>query len=172
MKYLLFSIATLLCTGVSSSKPTTSAPLADVEAIKDILNTACVDMVNGKIDGTTWYFQPDIIVYDIVPPLISNAETVKEGNRHWHSVIEGPFSCKYEDIQVRMLGAKHAFTGSIIYVHAKLKAGGTFALRMRSTDIWQKTKNGWRAIHEHTSVPFDPATEKGLFTLPLVPPKG
>ena len=171
MKYTGFMIATLVCTSVCFSAAVKAAPASDSQAIRGILDQACVDMVNGRIDGTTWYFQPDIIVYDLVPPLISNAETVKKGNRKWHAMIDGPFSCKYEDIEVRMLGAKHAFSGSIIYIHAKLKAGGTLAIRMRSTDIWEKTKDGWRAIHEHTSVPMDPVTGKGLFTLPLSTPK-
>ena len=171
MKSAAVMMSTLACAGIFLSTSAMAAPATDAQAIKGILDQACVDMVNKKIDGTTWYFQPDIIVYDLVPPLISNAETVKEGNRRLHSMIDGPFSCKYEDIQIRMLGPKHAFSGSIIYIHAKLKAGGTLAIRMRSTDIWEKTKDGWRAIHEHTSVPMDPVTGKGLFTLPLSTPK-
>jgi hypothetical protein len=63
-------------------------------------------MLNEKVGGTTWYLQFPIIVYDLVPPLISNAEAVKEDNRQWHAMIDGLFGCKYEDIEVRMLGAK------------------------------------------------------------------
>jgi ketosteroid isomerase-like protein len=172
MKYGYVKIAALIGATVAPCNAAIAAPTNDVDAIKTILNTACVDMEKGKIDGTTWYFQPDIIVYDLVPPLISDADTVKEGNRHWHSIIDGPPKCTYEDIQVRMLGSKFAFSGSIIYLNAKLKEGGTLAIRMRSTDIWQKTKGGWRAIHEHTSVPFDPKTAKALFELPLNAPTG
>ena len=124
-------------------------------------------MVNQNIDGTTWYFEPDIIIYDLVPPLISDAKTVQEGNKVLHAIIDGPFNCTYEDIKVRMLGLDYALSGSIIHASAKLKTGANFDMRMRSTDIWERTTNGWRAIHEHTSVPVDPVTGKAFFTLPL-----
>ena len=166
MKKLLALFSALLtCT-------TFAAPAKhnDAKVITSILNNACVDMTNKKIDGTTWYFQPDILVYDLVPPLISDAKTVQEGNKLLHSIIDGPFNCKYEDIKVRMLGRNYALSGSIIHASAKLKTGESFDMRMRSTDIWERTKNGWRAIHEHTSVPVDPVSGKAFFALPLNKP--
>ena len=139
----------------------------DAKVIASILNNVCADMVNQNIEGTTWYFEPDIIIYDLLPPLISDAKTVQEGNKVLHAIIDGPFHCTYEDIKVRMLGLDYALSGSIIHASAMLKTGASFDMRMRSTDIWERTKNGWRAIHEHTSVPVDPVTGKAFFTLPL-----
>jgi ketosteroid isomerase-like protein len=39
--------------------------------------------------------------------------------------------------------------------------------RMRSTNVYRRTDAGWKVIHEHASIPFDPMTSKVAFGLDI-----
>jgi ketosteroid isomerase-like protein len=61
--------------------------------------------------------------------------------------------------------------GDVAFAHWLNKCGGTDekgevkSSWMRATAGYRKTADGWKAVHEHFSAPFDMATSKALFDL-------
>ena len=78
----------------------------------------------------------------------------KGGVEHIEQTMRGGFwrsgkpeqVLRYESVEVRMLGKKNALvTGQFI-----LSGNGKPDRKGWFTTVWEKTKNGWRMIHDHS----------------------
>lgn len=120
---------------------------ADESAIRAALQSSADAWNRGDLKGHLAYYEPDV--------------TFMTGNgpRPGVDAIERAFSEKYfangapkqqlrfEQVAVRALGADFALaTGRYI-----LEGGGETEQSGWYTTIWQRTPEGWRTIHDHSS---------------------
>jgi PhnB protein len=74
----------------------------------------------------------------------------------WFESWDGPITVEIRD-QVIHAGGDIAFSHSLNRLAGTRIGGAKTDVWMRSTLGFRRTPNGWRIVHGHTSVPFDPA---------------
>jgi len=127
----------------------------DASAIKKTLQDGCQAWIDGKAVESVDFYMPDVIVYDIAPPLQKTLAQVAEFNKQLSAITVGTPTCIYEEIHPVILTKTYAYSIAILYAAGTLKDGKSFHFRERSTDIWKKVDGKWRIMHEHNSVPVD-----------------
>lgn len=136
----------------------------DEKEIRQLVGTL-VEAVRGKdLDTVARVFAPDIVSYDIEPPLRHLGAAAKEGN--WARVFAAYRELDYEvrDLTVAV-GGDVAFAYSLNRLSGTLADGNRNAIWVRWTGCFRKIDGGWRIAHDHVSVPLDVASGKALADL-------
>lgn len=117
------------------------------------------------IDLLLSVFSPDIVYFDIVPPLrYTGLDALRERFTDWFGRWQGPIGQQLRDVEVLM-------SGDVAAAHMLVRASGTMAngievdYWVRVTDICRRTDDGWRITHEHVSLPIDMATRTVVMDL-------
>lgn len=100
----------------------------------------------------------DLFIWDIFPPLSGYTGLA----RYKTEIIRNAYS-RFDrfrltgggDLRVTRRGAV-AWTTTTFHAVGRFKDGKPINLGGRLTDIWERTPQGWRIIHEHSSVPLTP----------------
>ncbi|HET6763914.1 MAG TPA: SgcJ/EcaC family oxidoreductase [Longimicrobiaceae bacterium] len=139
---------------------------ASAEAEIRALIEARVQAVRGKdVDGATAYFSADVVSFDVVGPLYRDgAAGVRERAAEWFGSFDGPIGYQVGEVHVTA-GDDVAFAHYLYRVSATLKAGGSVEMWVRTTLCCARRSGGWEIVHEHQSVPFDPATGRASLDL-------
>jgi ketosteroid isomerase-like protein len=138
---------------------------SDEDRIKTLLDDWSVAIREKNIDAIMAYYAPDIVAYDAIVQLqFKGAEAYRT---HWEyclGMCEGPML--FEQHQLVVHADEH-----VAFAHWLNRCGGTDdkgeekASWMRGSAGYRKTKDGWKAVHEHFSAPFDMESGKALFEL-------
>lgn len=117
------------------------------------------------IDGIMSVYAPEVVVFDIVPPLQYKG---KDAYRIDYTKSLDPYKAPI-DTEIRDLtittGDTVAFSRSIQHLSGSLKNGEKSELWMRVTDCYRKINGKWLVVHEHISVPADFETGKAVLDL-------
>lgn len=101
-------------------------------------------------------YAPDVVVFDMAPPLRHPASEVLDVSRveGWLSTFDGPIDYEIRDLDVTV-GGDVAFCHSLNRLSA-VPNGSTdrFDLWFRSTTCLRKVGGRWLVAHEHESTPF------------------
>lgn len=127
----------------------------------------CVKALNAKdLDGVMSIYAPDIVSFDIVPPLRYAGADGKR--RAWQEVFAAYTRFAYEmcDLTVTTDG-ELAFVHSLNHVHGTLASGRNTDLWLRWTACFRRIDGVWLIVHDHASVPAD--LEHGQAVLNLTP---
>ena len=107
----------------------------------------------------------DVITFDVLPPLNSRgSQATVEHLQTWFNGYDGPIDYSVHDVQVKAqddLG----FCSFLYHVGGTLKTGDQVNMWVRATLCCRRIDGRWRIVHDHESVPFDPATGKALISL-------
>lgn len=117
------------------------------------------------VDGCMAVFAPDIVSYDILPPL--QAVGAEAFVKHWHEFFEsyqGPLHAEFPDVIVAA-GADVAFSYCLHRIAGTLKSGQKTDFWLRWTAGWRKARGKWLIVHEQVSVPVDFGSGKALMDL-------
>ncbi|MFI6743120.1 YybH family protein [Nonomuraea sp. NPDC050451] len=125
-----------------------------------------VDACQAKeIDRLMSHYSPDIVYYDVVPPLqFAGADEVRRNFVRWFDEYDGPIGLETRDLNI-------ATSGDVAFAHmlhldtGTTKNGVDRAIWVRSTVCCRRSNGKWLITHEHISVPIDPQTLQ-----PWVPP--
>ncbi len=118
-------------------------------------------------DSATLAARPadDVITFDVLPPLNSRgSQATVEHLQAWFDGYDGPIDYSAHDVQVNAqddLG----FCSFLYHVGGTLKTGDQVNMWVRATLCCRRTDGRWRIVHDHESVPFDPATGQALISL-------
>jgi uncharacterized protein (TIGR02246 family) len=111
------------------------------------------------------YYAPDILTFDIVPPLqCQGVEAYRKHFEAWFASVQGPIDYAIRDLRITT-GDDVAFCHSLSRVRSASTTGETTETWVRVTVGFRKIDGTWMVTHEHVSVPFDMQTSKALFDL-------
>jgi uncharacterized protein (TIGR02246 family) len=117
------------------------------------------------IDAVMSLYAPDVVSFDIVPPLRYVGAT--DYRRPWQEAFAayaGPIDYEVRDLNVTMDGAM-AFVHSLNRMRGTLNSGVITDLWLRWTACFKRVDGAWLVVHEHVSVPADLEDGRALLTL-------
>jgi len=127
-----------------------------------------VKALNAKdIDGVMSLFAPNLVSFDIVPPLrYVGAENKRRAWQEAFATFSGPFAYELHDLNVTTEG-ELAFVHSLNHVTATLASAQITEMWLRWTACLRRIDGEWVVVHDHVSVPAD--LEHGRAVLNLTP---
>lgn len=118
-------------------------------------------------DSATLAARPaeDVITFDVLPPLNSRgSQATLEHLQAWFDGYDGPIDYSAHDVQVTAQGDL-GFCSYLYHVAGTLKTGAQVDMWVRATLCCRRIDGRWRIVHDHESVPFDPATGQAVTNL-------
>jgi uncharacterized protein (TIGR02246 family) len=110
------------------------------------------------LDRLMSYYSPDIVYYDVVPPLRFVGSAALRGRfTEWFAGFQSPIDLDTRDLNV-------CATGDLAVAHWLSRASGTLTNGrtigswVRATSCCQRSNNRWLITHEHISLPVDVTT--------------
>ncbi|HEY1572054.1 MAG TPA: nuclear transport factor 2 family protein [Pseudonocardiaceae bacterium] len=119
----------------------------------------------ADLDGVRQFFAPDIVSFDIVPPLRHVGADAKW--RNWadvFAVYQRPLGYETRDLTITV-GGDVAFAYSLNRISGTLRNGATNATWVRWTGCFRKIDGTWLIAHDQVSVPVDMAGGRALLDL-------
>lgn len=135
--------------------------------IRALLDSRSEAMRIKDIDRLMSVYSPDIIYFDLVPPLqYTGSDALRGRFLHW---FDGWESAIGQEIHHLTISASQdiATTSMLIRASGTLKNGREVRLWVRATSCCQRSNHGWLITHEHISLPVD--LESGSAAVDLVP---
>jgi ketosteroid isomerase-like protein len=117
------------------------------------------------IDGVMSLYAPDIVSFDVNPPLRYAGNDKKR--RAWlefFATFTGPVSYDVRDMNVTTDG-ELAFVHSLNHVKGTLASGRITELWVRWTACFRRIDDVWLVLHDHVSVPADLAHGNAVLNL-------
>jgi ketosteroid isomerase-like protein len=117
------------------------------------------------IDRLMALYSPDIVYFDLVPPLrYTGKAALRARFLDWFERWESAIGLETRDVSVLE-------SGDVAAAHMLIRASGTLK-DGRDVGYWVRTTNGcqrsddrWLITHEHVSLPVDMATGRGVMDL-------
>ena len=117
------------------------------------------------LEGVMSLYAPDIVSFDIVPPLRHVGVNAKEKNwAHLFVMYQRPLGYEIRDLTLT-LGDDVAFGRSLNRVSGTLKNGNRTNFWLRWTGCFRKIDGNWLIAHDQVSVPVDPDSGRALLNL-------
>ncbi len=119
------------------------------------------------IEGAMSLYAPNIVSFDIVPPLrYAGADKKRRAWQEAFAAYTGPIAYEVRDLNVTTHG-ELAFVHSLNHVSGRLASGHLSNLWLRWTACLRRIDGAWRIVHDHASVPAH--LEDGQAVLNLTP---
>jgi ketosteroid isomerase-like protein len=139
-------------------------PESEVKALLDRRSEA---MQMKDIDRLMPLYSPDIVYFDIVPPLrYVGTAALRDRFLDWFGRWEGGIGLENRELNV-LVSADVAAVHMLIRASGALKDGGEVGYWVRTSNGCQRSNDGWLITHEHVSLPVDMAS--GRAAMDLVP---
>ena len=135
---------------------------ADIRQLIDKLVEAVRTM---DLEGVKSIYAPDIVSFDIVPPLQHVGAEAKWKN--WVDVFtayQRPLGYQTRDLAI-VVGDDMAFGYSLNRISGTLKNGNSSDYWVRWTACFRKIDGSWLIVHDHVSVPLDVQSGRALLDL-------
>jgi uncharacterized protein (TIGR02246 family) len=117
------------------------------------------------LEGVMSLYAPDIVSFDIVPPLRHVGAEAKRKN--WvdaFAMYQRPLGYEIRDLTIT-LGDDVAFGHSLNRVSGTLKNGNKTDFWLRWTTCFRKIDGNWLIAHDQVSVPLDLESGRALLNL-------
>jgi len=155
----LLGIAVLIATGVSSATPKRGLS-SDEQEIRAIYDRYSGAVKSRNVDGIMAFYtsDSDLVAFDAFPPRqYVGAASYRKAYESFFAAYPGPVTSEISDLRITTNGIL-AFTSGIDRWVATGSDGKTTEVVFRFTNGLRKIKGRWLIVHEHLSVPVDPAT--------------
>ena len=127
---------------------------ADEAEIRRITNAWIKGLHDKDVDAVMQYAAPDIVSFDLAPPLASRgAARYRKNLEAWFPTWDGPINLASRDLDVTV-GDEVAFTSCLNRIGGAKKDGETPDIWVRVTACFRKIDSRWMVAHEHVSTPF------------------
>ena len=100
------------------------------------------------------HYAKDAVIFDLSPPLVSPLGTDAKAVQGWLDTWNGPVDQATRDIEITVAGDIAFCHGFIELSGVPKMAGREIRLWMRATFCFARQGDGWKIVHEHSSVPF------------------
>lgn len=119
----------------------------------------------GNVDAIMALYSPDVIAYDIVPPLqFIGAQAYRKDYIEFLAQYNGPVDVEVRDLHI-FADREVAFAQGLERFSGTLKSGEKSDLWLRFTSGFRKINGKWLNVHDHVSVPTDFETGKSRLDL-------
>jgi ketosteroid isomerase-like protein len=120
----------------------------------------------ADLDGVMPIYAPDIVTFDVEPPL---RRVGAEGKRkNWAAVFtlfQPPLNCEIRDLTITVHDGM-AFACSFNRIGGTLRNGTkSSGFWVRATACFQKIDGNWLIVHDHVSAPLDVASGRARLDL-------
>ncbi|MGC1782352.1 MAG: nuclear transport factor 2 family protein [Acidobacteriaceae bacterium] len=123
---------------------------ADILAVIETLKKAHHDKDAAAIAAQ---YANDAAIFNLAPPLVHRGVDLQE-KQAWFDTWDGPVEIESRDIHITVAG-DNAFCHGYMQMEGNKKGvEQRVSFWMRETLCLERSRNGWRIVHEHTSVPF------------------
>lgn len=137
----------------------------DEAAIQRLLDDGIRSLHDKNIDGVMSMYAPDVVSFDIVPPLhYVGADVFRKVWEEVFSVYQGPIDYEIHDPTITV-GDDVAFVYSLNHISGNLITGQKTDLWLRWTACFRKINGKWLIIHHQNSVPADLQTGRAVLDL-------
>jgi ketosteroid isomerase-like protein len=117
------------------------------------------------VDAAAALLAGPLVQFDVVGELSSvGAQSAEKRLKDWLASFTGPIDFDPAEISITAAGDV-GFAHCLNHVRAEKIGGGEIDMWWRSTMCFQRIDGRWKIVHEHDSVPFDPATGKARLDL-------
>jgi ketosteroid isomerase-like protein len=125
-----------------------------------------VEALRAKdIDGVMSIYAPDLVSFDIVPPLqYVGADAYRKQWQEVFSSFPGPIDYEIVDLSITV-SDDVAFTHSFNRLSGTMNNGQKIGNWLRWTACFRKIGGKWLMMHMHASVPFDLQTGRAVLDL-------
>jgi ketosteroid isomerase-like protein len=149
---------------VPAKEDAMASPQFEVKALLDSWSEA----VRLKdIDRLMSLYSPDIVYFDVVPPLqYSGSAVVRRNFLRWFDAWQSAIGQEIRDLTI-VASADIAVAHLLIRASGTLKNGREVGYWVRATVCCQRANHRWVIAHEHISLPVDVAS--GNAVMDLVP---
>lgn len=107
----------------------------------------------------------DLVMFDVLPPLVSRgAGPVRTKMQSWFDGYASGIGYEVRDLTVRA-DDRLGFCSFAYHVSGTLQRGDEVDMWVRATLCCERIDGTWRIVHDHESVPFDPATGRAMISL-------
>ncbi|MGW4470049.1 YybH family protein [Nonomuraea sp. NPDC004354] len=131
--------------------------------VREFLESRVEACRTKDIDRLMSHYSPDIVYYDVVPPLrFAGSDEVRGNFARWFDEYDGPIGLETHDLTV-------AASGDVAFAHMLHLDSGTrknglqSAIWVRSTVCLRRSRGQWLITHEHISVPINPQNLQAWF---------
>lgn len=122
--------------------------------IRQIAEDRRAAMIAGDAQAIVAQYAPEIVKYDLAPPLRNVAPLDADALKSWFATFDGPVDYEIRDLEV-VAGGDVAYTHSMHRLSATpLGSPQPFDLWFRVTVCLRRIDGDWRVTHEHSSTPF------------------
>jgi uncharacterized protein (TIGR02246 family) len=126
----------------------------DEAQIRELIGEWVKAMHDKNVDKLMSLYTPDILVFDLAPPLQhEGSATYRQNWEAWLPTFEGPVDVEVTELKVTVNGDV-GFSHSLNRLRGTKKNGEKPDLWVRVTVGFRKVEDRWLACHEHVSVPF------------------
>lgn len=144
----------------------TTKATAEAE-IRELVNCWMKALRAKDINGLMSNYAPDVLTFDIVPPLqYRGADSYRKNWEAWFPTFQGPIGYEIRDLSITT-GDDVAFCHCINRISGTRTNGDETDTWVRATVCYRKIDGKWMVTHEHISVPFD--MESGRASVDLKP---
>ncbi|MGW5686460.1 YybH family protein [Nonomuraea sp. NPDC003754] len=131
--------------------------------VREFLDSRVEACRTKDIDRLMSHYSPDIVYYDVVPPLqFAGSDEVRGNFVRWFDEYDGPIGLETHELTV-------AASGDVAFAHMLHLDSGTrknglqSAIWVRSTVCLRRSRGQWLITHEHISVPINPQNLQAWF---------
>lgn len=103
-------------------------------------------------DAIAACYAPDARIYSLAPPLGERGMD-RDGLAAWLATWAGPIRIDAQDVDLAATDDL-AYTSALNRIRGVKTDGTDVDLWFRTTMCFRKTHDGWRIVHDHSSVPF------------------
>lgn len=137
---------------------------AEIRALLD----SWADGIRKKdIDRLMSVYSPDIVYFDVVPPLqIKGSDAVRRNFLRWFDIWSSSIGQDIRDLNIEASGDV-AVAYMLIRASGTLKNGREVGYWVRASVSCRRSNDQWLLTHEHVSVPVD--FQGGTAVMDLVP---
>jgi len=125
----------------------------DTSAIFNVIEGMAKAHYNKDAQAIAASYVPDATIFNLAPPLVHQGVDLAE-KQAWLDSWEGPVEIEPRDFQITVAGDTAFGYGYMRMAGKKKGVEHRISFWMRETVCLERGADGWRIVHEHTSVPF------------------
>jgi uncharacterized protein (TIGR02246 family) len=137
----------------------------DENEIRQRIDALVEAIRNMDLEGVKPIYAPDIVSFDVVPPLQHRGAEAQWKN--WADVFaayQPPLGYEVRDLTITV-GGDVAFAHTLNRISGTLRSGRRSDYWVRWTPCFRKLDGEWRIVHHQASVPMDPESGQALRNL-------
>jgi ketosteroid isomerase-like protein len=128
----------------------TAAERQEILAVIEALHEA---HYRKDADAVVAQYSHDAVIYNLAPPLVHHGVDRAE-KQQWFDSWATPVEIDSQGMEISVSGDFALCHGFLRLTGTKKGAEGSVQFWMRETLCLERKMEGWRIVHEHSSVPF------------------